>query len=204
MRPAGKSPPPPEAYQARLDLFRDLIVAGMTRHLVYRAVQARTTPGPEDLPETAEAKRELAKKIGAPLTERAARATYARVLKDMADEFEDDRGTARAAQAARLQHDLLTIRSEIEGSARSQAGGAQRARLYLAAQRHEALLADVLGTRAPTEIRLDATVEARRSLIAVVMNMSTEEQEKAILEEEERERLAPAEPLVSSMRRERL
>lgn len=183
MRAAGKVPATPEMFRIRCELFRDMICKGISRQLIGRAIEARTTPGPEDGPDVVRSKRELALSIGAPLTLRQVEATYDRVAKQILEDFEKDAPFARAVQATRLQQDLLAIRQDIDRSK------GPRDRLFLAAHRHEELFSKVVGTQAPREIKLDATVEARRSLIAVVMNLTPEEEEQAIREQEEHERL---------------
>lgn len=186
MRPAGRPPASESVFRARCDLFRDLVCAGMTRNLIGRAIALRTEPAPEDGPDVAAKKLDLASRIGAPLTERQIDATYDRVAKEILDAFERDRPFARAVQAARLQQDMLSIRSDIERTK-----GA-RDRLYLAAHRHEELYSKVAGTQTPQEVRIDASIETRRTLLAVVMAMSPDEQEQAIAEQEEHERLESA------------
>jgi hypothetical protein len=180
MRPAFNIPSP-EQMAARLELVRNLLLGSCPRGLLHQAIVARVTPERSDSPGAAAAKKILAGRIGWPFPERQTIHAYETVRKQIAEAFEADQPTARALQAARLERDLLQIATDIEHTQ-----PAKRGPLHHAKARANELLIKVQGTAAPTEIRVDPTLGARQTLIAVIMGMGPEEQARLVAEERAR------------------
>jgi hypothetical protein len=127
-------------------------------------------------------------------------------------DFEQDHPDARALQAARIQEDLAKLR---EGTpawrAKRNANGnpvkGKREKFvkvnYLAIARLESQLADVLGTNEPIRVKVQAEVQVRTSMQAVIANLTPEDKDRYIREAIEIERkagLLPAEEVQVSDR----
>lgn len=124
-------------------------------------------------------------------------------------DFEQDHPDARALQAARIQADLAKLRegTPVWRAKRSEHGNPLRGKRerfmkinWLAIARLEAQLADILGTNEPIRVKVQAEVQVRSSLQAVIANLAPEDKERYIREAIEIERkagLLPAEEAVS-------
>ena len=114
----------------------------------------------------------VARELGC--TESAAHAACQTVLRTWADDLTADLPKAKAAQAERLFRDLVRMRSRQEPN-------------FASIARHETLLADLLGTRAPVRIEVDVGLEVRKSLLTVVSGLTAEEQDALVAEQLELE-----------------
>ncbi len=183
MGPAFRDPPTREQMEARLELIQDLILANVPSSLLHQAIVARTRPDADDPPEKAREKAETARRVGWPFPPRQTGHAYSEVRRRLAKRFEDEQPTARALQAARIEADLFRLSQEIAATPIGRRSGLWRAKSHLQEQ-----LIKVQGTAAPLEIRIDPTLGARQTLIAVVMGMSVDEQIRLVDEELDAER----------------
>jgi len=175
-RPQPEKKPSKGEVQDRREFARELVLKGHTRH---------------------EAIRVMVEELFVP------EATAERLFKDevskIRKDFEQDHPDARALQAARLQADLAKLRAGIPAwrakrTAEGKIVAGKRERFlkidYTAIARLEAQLADVLGTNEPIRVKVQAEVQVRTSLQAVIANLEPEDKMKLIEEAKAIERKA--------------
>ncbi len=139
---------------------------------------------------------------------------YKEVVKQITQDFEVDHPDARALQAARLQADLAALREGTPGwrSKRDKEGRVLRNKKGKAYQepykkvrwdavaRIEAQLADVLGTNAPIRVKVQAEVQVRTSLAAVIANLEPADKDRLVREAIDLERRAGLLPATMTVR----
>ncbi len=133
------------------------------------------------------------------ITERTAELLFTEQVSKIRQDFERDHPDARALQAARLQADLVKLRegTPMWRTKRTEDGkviAGKREKFakinYTAIARLEAQLADVLGTNEPIRVKVQAEVQVRTSLQAVIANLEPEDKMKLIEEAKDIERKA--------------
>lgn len=102
--------------------------------------------------------------------EDAANATVSTILAGWADDLTGDLPKAKAAQVERLCRDLVRMRTASSPNYRSIAA-------------HEELVSKLLGTQAPMRVEVDASLEVRHSLLAIVSSLTAEEQARIVDEQ---------------------
>lgn len=190
MRPPWSPTPEREVTEARFELVRDLLLLGIPGSLVHKAIEERVTPtDTEELehPRVVRKKRALAERIGWPFPPRQSEYAYERVRAQIREMFDSELPTARAVQSARLETDLARVSIDL-----ASVPPGKRGSLYHAKARIYERLERVQGTAAPTEIRVDPSLGARQTLIAVVMALSPDESARLIEEQRAIEAHGPA------------
>lgn len=94
------------------------------------------------------------------------------VKHERAEQFEADRPKYKAEQVARLQADLVRMRSKDN-------------RPWGAISRHEQLLARVVGTIEPVAVAITGTINVREALVAVVQHLDADTIDELVLEQME-------------------
>lgn len=128
------------------------------------------------------AKREL--KIAPPRVDRLLDAA----LEKLKERTEHDQRYAKSEQIARLRDSIRRLRTPKEDPDRPGKALPLTEKALEVALRHEALLADIEGTREPMTVRVDATV--RTAAVNILLEMSDEQQQALYEKALERKRLA--------------
>jgi hypothetical protein len=98
----------------------------------------------------------------------AVRMIHSRIKADF--ESEGLAVTEKPIQLERIRGDLGRMRAEAKPK-------------WQAIAKHEELVGRLLGTFAPVRFAIDTTIEVRQSLVAIVTNMTPEEQEQMVAEQ---------------------
>jgi hypothetical protein len=181
-------PATPAEMRERLNVARECLLAGATRDAALRTIRERFGLSPN-----------------------RAIAIWTRVVEDWERQNEVEKRYARVQAAQRLRNDLVKLRA---GVAVRGAGGKlvydvlrdeqgkpvrEDGRLvrvpakvidYQAIAKLEALLAKVEGTNAPIVVKVDADVTVRQAVLHVIEQLTPEEQDRIIEEQQELERRA--------------
>lgn len=99
-----------------------------------------------------------------------ARAVVGAIDREWSDELAEDLPRLKARQLERLQRDVARMRARPDPD-------------YSRIARHEELIAKIGGTMAPVRVAVDVAVEVRASLLAVVAQLTPEEQDAIIAEQ---------------------